>query len=1140
MEDSKLILVLVPSDDKKLAETACSLPHNNDRNLLPVKLIPEGRTISSREQTPGADEEEDSEEVDSNYKFLHGIRLGFEKPPRDPAVGFSFGTSPDCDVLLGYRGLAKGISAKQFCITFDEEERLVLRDSSTHGTAVSYGSQAANELRCNFAWILNLRNSEGKLWDVKIHLLNGITFKVQFISHRRNKADYDESLKAFLDTSRAALPSVDQLGIDSCPTTLQPTLPLTPRRYPVYISDKCLGKGTFGTVDMVFDASTGAVYARKTFETPWKNNPDLVYKKTRWLQQIRNEINIMKTHPHEHMVSVIDFRVEPSPFFLMPYFHLGNLEKLRNEGPISSEKTITILFQTLKVLSYLHSRKVAHRDLKPANILVASDDPFGIKVADFGLATDESVLETLCGTPAYIAPEIYLEGPYTSSVDLWSLGVIALHCAYDLPGAKAPSWGKELRVIRACGRTWCERIVKYSDSLASDTLINFITAGMLRLEPDKRLSADACLEKGYSLGLFCDDAVNSGSATPTQQTVLDGGVENNDASRITVLHRPWNESSNFNFDENSQARTVLERCGDNFSLLADLPLSQHEEQLANFMGSKRQRSPGAGSTKQSSSDGRAKRHRYDVLNTGQAVSRTYTLSEVHLGGDNESFKFSSMYEGVVALLRDLCLEHRSSSVKNVDTTLVEDICEGLRRLNITQLRCDPQPHGVDITLVSECKEILLTSLTALELRSSTAELAAHLLGKLRLQTIMVTGMADDPPFCAGPIAQETCIQDRLTWIDSQLKTASDKPNGPAIPEAASPHPLSTCQSSNPGGEAESQQIFSTQDSAVSGGQRDRRDQNNDDERCHMYNGALYWPWMVYGKAVYVCESPKSINATQLLRAAWVPRQDLATVLQTCGITQVWTVRRHPKLQGTYVNFFYDATSISQHLGLPTPPDLRPGHDVGIDEQGASLKMIHASDKEFRIEDADLSSYEPVPINGKLVYFCLERKLVNATQFCETQKIPKAILSKTLEDMHIDFKQSSGHLDLQGIYVNYEDLKILCVSLGLRPEILSVALSQLSAIRNQNSPKGTHGQSLTSVDLAHEKEMGTIQDLIVEDSQFGATTLDSKLDVPDHQQHSVGHHSPAPDATEESWSSLEGDSYAQGHTFASELHHDYCG
>ena len=56
-------------------------------------------------------------------------------------------------------------------------------------------------------------------------------------------------------------------------------------------------------------------------------------------------------------------------------------------------------------------RGVCHRDLKLENLLLAAPGDIGrIKIADFGLAKkasrDDFLLDTICGTPQYVAPEV--------------------------------------------------------------------------------------------------------------------------------------------------------------------------------------------------------------------------------------------------------------------------------------------------------------------------------------------------------------------------------------------------------------------------------------------------------------------------------------------------------------------------------------------------------------------------------------------------------------------------------------------------------------------------------------------------------------------------------------------------------------
>jgi serine/threonine protein kinase len=74
----------------------------------------------------------------------------------------------------------------------------------------------------------------------------------------------------------------------------------------------------------------------------------------------------------------------------------------------------SFLFIVATAVEHCHLHGVSHRDLKPDNILL--DSNFNIKVADFGLSAingdTSALLQTACGTMAYMAPEILRKTPY--------------------------------------------------------------------------------------------------------------------------------------------------------------------------------------------------------------------------------------------------------------------------------------------------------------------------------------------------------------------------------------------------------------------------------------------------------------------------------------------------------------------------------------------------------------------------------------------------------------------------------------------------------------------------------------------------------------------------------------------------------
>ena len=82
--------------------------------------------------------------------------------------------------------------------------------------------------------------------------------------------------------------------------------------------------------------------------------------------------------------------------------------------------------QMMAALMYCHSFGICHRDLKLENILL--DANRNVKIADFGFAAlqpNNRLLETPCGSPHYVAPEILqLRGYRGQTADIWSCGII--------------------------------------------------------------------------------------------------------------------------------------------------------------------------------------------------------------------------------------------------------------------------------------------------------------------------------------------------------------------------------------------------------------------------------------------------------------------------------------------------------------------------------------------------------------------------------------------------------------------------------------------------------------------------------------------------------------------------------------------
>lgn len=108
-------------------------------------------------------------------------------------------------------------------------------------------------------------------------------------------------------------------------------------------------------------------------------------------------------------------------------------QKIKEKNEMSETYICYIFCQILKGMRFLHLNDVIHRDIKPDNILISDNSQFPVvRLADFSLADyyKNKNLRLKCGTPGYMAPEVFEGEIYDDKVDIFSLGIV-LYMMYN-------------------------------------------------------------------------------------------------------------------------------------------------------------------------------------------------------------------------------------------------------------------------------------------------------------------------------------------------------------------------------------------------------------------------------------------------------------------------------------------------------------------------------------------------------------------------------------------------------------------------------------------------------------------------------------------------------------------------------------
>ncbi|KAJ3227237.1 dual specificity protein kinase yak1 [Clydaea vesicula] len=194
-----------------------------------------------------------------------------------------------------------------------------------------------------------------------------------------------------------------------------------------------LGQGTFGQVVKCLNLKTKELVAVKVIKNkPAYYNQSLV--EVAILDMLNSQHDPKDQH---HIARMKDTFVHKSHLcitFEMLSLNLYELIKQNRFTGFSTNLVRVFMSQILDALTILARARIIHCDLKPENILLKDLNHPNIKVIDFGSACHEGqTLYSYIQSRFYRSPEVLLGLPYTSSIDMWSVGCIAAELYLGLP-----------------------------------------------------------------------------------------------------------------------------------------------------------------------------------------------------------------------------------------------------------------------------------------------------------------------------------------------------------------------------------------------------------------------------------------------------------------------------------------------------------------------------------------------------------------------------------------------------------------------------------------------------------------------------------------------------------------------------------
>ncbi|CAD2214252.1 protein kinase [Angomonas deanei] len=224
-----------------------------------------------------------------------------------------------------------------------------------------------------------------------------------------------------------------------------------------YWISRVLGSGATGTVLCAKRVSDGETFAVKCVDMEGMSEAD----RNRAQAEVACLINcdffsILKCHEDLAKTDPTNPENVLMIALVLDFANAGDLRqeirtRASNNRRFREHEAGLLFLQVLLAVHHVHSRHMIHRDIKSANILLCSNGL--VKLGDFGFSrmyaatVSDDVGRTFCGTPYYVAPEIWRRRPYSKKADMFSLGVLL----YELLTLKRPFDGANMNeVMQKC------------------------------------------------------------------------------------------------------------------------------------------------------------------------------------------------------------------------------------------------------------------------------------------------------------------------------------------------------------------------------------------------------------------------------------------------------------------------------------------------------------------------------------------------------------------------------------------------------------------------------------------------------------------------------------------------------------------